>query len=234
MSIIYSFLILVNSTIFQGTVVLFNNFSISHNNFLYLLYVSVAASDWYYFYDSFLFHGNSEFNQIFIYLYLLSVSFICIFYHLYHIWLYIHPIDLSGDIKNFLSNFFCLSYLNSVNVHSYAKVSLLKAYLSIQKFDIICLLETYLDLSVLLSSKIKSCLGHFSAQPQKRKKILSEKISYVFSIKVPLIFQEMEFSSTKYKIFLIFSQKAFLIFQQMELLKKIPYISGGNFLSSKH
>ena len=32
-----------------------------------------------------------------------------------------------------------------MSAHSYAKVFLLKAYISIHKFDIICITETYLD-----------------------------------------------------------------------------------------
>ena len=35
-------------------------------------------------------------------------------------------------------------------MHSYVKISLFKAYLSIHKFDIVCLSETYLDTSVPL------------------------------------------------------------------------------------
>ena len=35
-------------------------------------------------------------------------------------------------------------------MHPYVKISLLKAYLSIHKFDIVCLSETYLDPSVPL------------------------------------------------------------------------------------
>ena len=38
----------------------------------------------------------------------------------------------------------------SITAHSYVKISLLKAYLSIHKFDIVCLSETYLDPSVPL------------------------------------------------------------------------------------
>ena len=39
--------------------------------------------------------------------------------------------------------------LNSIAVHNFVKLVLLKAYNSIYKFDIICLSETYLDSSIL-------------------------------------------------------------------------------------
>ena len=39
----------------------------------------------------------------------------------------------------------CLSNLNSISAHNYIKLSLLCAYISINKIDIICLSETYLD-----------------------------------------------------------------------------------------
>ena len=35
--------------------------------------------------------------------------------------------------------------LNSISAHDYSKLFLLKAYISVHKFDIICLSETYLD-----------------------------------------------------------------------------------------
>ena len=60
---------------------------------------------------------------------------------------------LSGDVEinpGPLSNckeYFsiCLWNLNSISVHGYSKLFLLKAYIILHKFDIICLSETYLD-----------------------------------------------------------------------------------------
>ena len=43
----------------------------------------------------------------------------------------------------------CHWNLNSISAHNYAKVLLLKAYIAIHKFDIICISETYLDSSTL-------------------------------------------------------------------------------------
>ena len=49
----------------------------------------------------------------------------------------------------------CLSIchwnLNSISAHDYSKLFLLKAYISVRKFDTICLSETYLDSTYLHS-----------------------------------------------------------------------------------
>ena len=42
----------------------------------------------------------------------------------------------------------CHWNLNSICAHNYIKVNLLRAYLSIHKFDIICLSETHLDSTI--------------------------------------------------------------------------------------
>ena len=63
---------------------------------------------------------------------------------------------LSGDVEinpGPLSNckeYFsiCLWNLNSISVHGYSKLFLLKAYIILHKFDIICLSETYLDFTI--------------------------------------------------------------------------------------
>ena len=46
-------------------------------------------------------------------------------------------------------NYFCHWNLNSIAARNFAKLVLLKAYNSVHKFDIICLLETYLDSNIL-------------------------------------------------------------------------------------
>ena len=74
------------------------------------------------------------------------------------VWLCNCLIILSGDVevnpgpKNSVSE--CLSIchwnFNSILAHDYSKLFLLKAYISVDKFDIICLSETYLDSTVPL------------------------------------------------------------------------------------
>ena len=64
-------------------------------------------------------------------------------------------ITLSSDVetnpgpkRNFTETFsLCHWNLLSISSHNYVKISLLKAYLTVHKFDIICLSETYLDSS---------------------------------------------------------------------------------------
>ena len=77
------------------------------------------------------------------------------------VWLCGHLIVLSGDIevnpgpKNNFSE--CLSIchwnFNSISVHHYSKLFLLKGYISVNKFDIICILETYVDFTVSLDDE---------------------------------------------------------------------------------
>ena len=81
---------------------------------------------------------------------------ICI--HLWTVnWVYSPPlILLSGDVEinpgtrnNFEECFpICHWNLNSVPAYSYTKLSLLKAFIAVYKFDINCLPEIYLDSSV--------------------------------------------------------------------------------------
>ena len=61
---------------------------------------------------------------------------------------------LSGDIelnpgdKHHSNLKVCYWNLNSLQAHNFAKVSSLRAYNTLHKFDIICLSETYLDSSI--------------------------------------------------------------------------------------
>ena len=60
---------------------------------------------------------------------------------------------LSSDIKENLgpkpssNQRFSISHWNSngISAHNYIKISLLRAYISTHKFDVICISETYLD-----------------------------------------------------------------------------------------
>ena len=63
---------------------------------------------------------------------------------------------LSGDVesnpgpsRNQSSLNICHWNLNSISAHNFRKVSLLSAYITVNKPDIICLSETYLDSSIL-------------------------------------------------------------------------------------
>ena len=72
------------------------------------------------------------------------------------LWFYSILRTLSGDAetnpgpkRNPTETFsFCHWNLNSISSHNYVKISLLKAYITVHKFDIICLSETYLDSNI--------------------------------------------------------------------------------------
>ena len=76
-----------------------------------------------------------------------------IYFYLYYIWLFIHLRDLSNDIeknpgpKSYQARKLSICHwnLNSILAHNFIKVFLLRAYVSIHKFDIICLSEIYLS-----------------------------------------------------------------------------------------
>ena len=73
--------------------------------------------------------------------------------YLRYIWLYSILVKLSGDVeeKSGLKPKPCQSFsichwnVNSVSTHNFSKVSLLRAYISIHKFDVICISETFLN-----------------------------------------------------------------------------------------
>ena len=62
-------------------------------------------------------------------------------------------ISLDGDVelnpgpKSKATNTFSVCHWNltSISAHNYSKVSLSKAYVTVHKFDIVCLSETYID-----------------------------------------------------------------------------------------
>ena len=93
-------------------------------------------------------HGSKHKNIIFIWI-LISTFVSCNFRY----WLYILLITLSGDLELNLEPkrnaaqtlSVCHWNLNSICVHNFAKLSLLRAYVSVHKLDIICLSETYLN-----------------------------------------------------------------------------------------
>ena len=75
----------------------------------------------------------------------------CIFF-----WFYIKKIILSGDVeinpgpqfKRYQEFSICHWNLSSIATHGFIKVSLLKVYITIYNYDVICLSETYLDSSI--------------------------------------------------------------------------------------
>ena len=82
---------------------------------------------------------------------ILYLSILVLYYN--HFWLDEIVLKLSGDIEENpgpkpspnQSFSICHWNLNSISAHNYIKVSLLRAYISTHKFDVICISETYLD-----------------------------------------------------------------------------------------
>ena len=73
--------------------------------------------------------------------------------YIHHVWLYSLAIKCSGDIEESPgpkpNSCECLSICHwSISAHNFIKLSLLHAYISIDKIDIICLCENYLVSSI--------------------------------------------------------------------------------------
>ena len=101
----------------------------------------------------FLFKGNGSKHKKVIFIWTLFSTFVS--YNFLR-WLYVLLITLSGDVelnpaskRNTVQTLsICHWNLNSICAHDFAKLTLLRAYMSVRKFDIICLSETYLDYSI--------------------------------------------------------------------------------------
>ena len=82
-------------------------------------------------------------------------------------WVYNMLISLSGDIqlnpgptcKSYISFSICHWNLNSIAAYNYAKVFLLKAYIAVYKFDLVCISEIYLDFSITSDDDNLEILG---------------------------------------------------------------------------
>ena len=82
-----------------------------------------------------------------------SLYFMSVLLYVHYVWLYFLS---CGDIEENpgpkCNSCDCLSIchwnLNSICAHNFIKLSLLRAYISINKIDVMCLFETYLDSSI--------------------------------------------------------------------------------------
>ena len=76
--------------------------------------------------------------------------------YLFHVWLCLILTKRSGDIEqnpgpkpSSCQRFsICHWNLNSISAHNFIKLSLLRPYIAIHKFDVVCLSETYLNASI--------------------------------------------------------------------------------------
>ena len=96
-------------------------------------------------------------------------------FSLYHIWLHIHLVNLSGYLKktdvekNTGPRSYCAQYLtichwnlNSIAAHNFTKIAFLKACLSVHKMDIVCVSETFLDSSISIDDDNLQIPGYSS------------------------------------------------------------------------
>ena len=83
-------------------------------------------------------------------------------------WVYSILISLSGNVqlnpgpknKSDVNFPICHWNLNGIAAHNYVKVFLLKTYIAVFKFDIICISETYLDSSITFDDSNLEILGY--------------------------------------------------------------------------
>ena len=76
--------------------------------------------------------------------------------YLFHVWLFLTSTKQSGDIwqkhgpKSNSCQSFCICHwsLNSILAHNFIELSLLRSYIVIQKFDVVCFSKTYLEASI--------------------------------------------------------------------------------------
>ena len=99
-----------------------------------------------------------QIKATFISLFVFRISYICILLaFIHHIWLYLIIFNRSGDIEknpepkrnSYQSLSICHWNLNSISARNFLKLSLLRAYITVYKSDVICLSETNLDSSIL-------------------------------------------------------------------------------------
>ena len=88
--------------------------------------------------------------------------------YLFQVWLFFIRTKQSGDIEpnpgpkpNFCQSFsICHWNLYSISAHNFIKLSLLRPYIAIHKFDVVCLSETYLNASITNDDGSLEVHGH--------------------------------------------------------------------------
>ena len=109
-------------------------------------------------------------NNLKIGAYLFTTIYLLIISNLLeYLWFASRIISLSGDREinpgskaNALNRCFSICYrdLNSISAHMFTNVSPLSAYISVHKFDIICLSETYLNSEIPSDDENLEILGY--------------------------------------------------------------------------
>ena len=79
----------------------------------------------------------------------------------------------------------CHWNLNSISAHNYIKLSLLKAYFSTHRFDIICLSETYLNSGTSHEDTNLEIVGYTLIRADHF--LILNKVVLAFIIEIPLL-----------------------------------------------
>ena len=103
---------------------------------------------------------------------LTTLPFLFLVFSLYHPWLFIHLIKISGDVeenpgpKRYSAQYLTICHwnLNNIPVHNFIKVALLKVYLSVHEVVIICPFENDLDSSVPIDDDNFQIFGYSSVR----------------------------------------------------------------------
>ena len=112
---------------------------------------------------------------------LIALSFLFFTFSVYHYWLFIGLIKISGDVeenpgpKRYSAQYLTICHWNpnSIAAHNVFKVALLKAYLSVHEMDIICLSETYIVSSLPVDDdnlQISGCSSVRADHPSNMKR----------------------------------------------------------------
>ena len=128
---------------------------------------------------------------------LILLPLLIIGFSLYHIWLHILLVNLSGSVeknpgpKCYSAQYLtiCHRNLNSIAAHSFTKIALLKAYFSIHKMDIECLSQTFLDSSIAIDDDNLQIPGYnsFRADHSSNTKLGGVMLYYKSFLPIKLI-----------------------------------------------
>ena len=135
--------------------------------------------------------------------------------YLCQFWLCKLHINLSGDIElnpgtksNSCENVsVCHWNLNSISAHNFPKVLLLNAYTSLHSFDIICLLETYFDSSILSHDPNLEVQGYDLIRANHPSNVKRGRVCIYYQTHLPLKLTNINFLHECLTIELIIKNK---------------------------
>ena len=130
--------------------------------------------------------GICNFSRKILYLSMIGV-------YVHHIWLSLTIIRLSGDIEensgprcsSNKSFSICHWNLNSITAHNYPKISLLRAYISLHNFDVVCISEICLDFTTALDNENLAITRYNLLRPIMQ--LIVRGTVFVYIIKVHLL-----------------------------------------------